>query len=124
MLQQLTRAALDISLIVAGGVVGLPSSAERSAERWVGTWSTALVGRPQTPPLPAPAGPPPFMASGCPAPPPAPAVTPPPGQTFARECALLAAYDSCDHLHPSDAGYKAMGDAIDVGLFRTTGVER
>ena len=31
---------------------------------------------------------------------------------------LLAAYDSCDHLHPSDAGYKAMGDAIDLSLFR------
>ena len=32
---------------------------------------------------------------------------------------LLAAYDSCDHLHPSDAGYKAMADAIDLALFRT-----
>src|SRR5262245_27338563 len=31
---------------------------------------------------------------------------------------FLAAYDSCDHLHPSDAGYKAMADAIDLGLFR------
>jgi len=31
---------------------------------------------------------------------------------------LLAAYDSCDHLHPSDAGYKAMGEAIDLNLFR------
>ncbi len=30
---------------------------------------------------------------------------------------LLAAYDSCDHLHPSDAGYKAMADAIDLRLF-------
>jgi lysophospholipase L1-like esterase len=30
----------------------------------------------------------------------------------------LAAYDSCDYLHPSDAGYKAMADAIDLGLFR------
>ena len=27
---------------------------------------------------------------------------------------FLAAYDSCDHLHPSDAGYKAMADAIDL----------
>jgi lysophospholipase L1-like esterase len=27
-------------------------------------------------------------------------------------------YDSGDHLHPGDAGYKAMGDAIDVTLFR------
>lgn len=31
---------------------------------------------------------------------------------------FLAAYDSCDHLHPSDAGYKAMADAIDLSLFR------
>ena len=31
---------------------------------------------------------------------------------------FLAAYDSCDHLHPNDAGYKAMGDAIDLMLFR------
>jgi lysophospholipase L1-like esterase len=30
---------------------------------------------------------------------------------------MLAAYDSCDHLHPSDAGYKAMGEAIDLNLF-------
>jgi hypothetical protein len=31
---------------------------------------------------------------------------------------FLAAYDSCDHLHPSDAGYKAMADAFDLGWFR------
>ena len=31
---------------------------------------------------------------------------------------LLAEYDSCDHLHPNDAGYKAMAEAIDLGLFR------
>lgn len=30
---------------------------------------------------------------------------------------LLPAYDSGDHLHPSDAGYQAMGDSIDLGLF-------
>ena len=30
---------------------------------------------------------------------------------------FLAAYDSCDHLHPNDAGYKAMADAIDPALF-------
>lgn len=30
---------------------------------------------------------------------------------------FLAAFDSCDHLHPSDAGYKAMADAIDLALF-------
>jgi lysophospholipase L1-like esterase len=31
---------------------------------------------------------------------------------------FLPAYDSGDHMHPSDAGYKAMGDAIDLTLFR------
>jgi lysophospholipase L1-like esterase len=30
---------------------------------------------------------------------------------------FLPAFDSGDHLHPSDAGYKAMGDAIDLSLF-------
>lgn len=30
---------------------------------------------------------------------------------------LLAAFDSGDHLHPNDAGYKAMGDSIDLSLF-------
>jgi lysophospholipase L1-like esterase len=30
---------------------------------------------------------------------------------------FLPAYDHSDHLHPSDPGYKAMGDAIDLGLF-------
>ena len=29
----------------------------------------------------------------------------------------LPAYDHGDHLHPGDAGYKAMGDAIDLSLF-------
>ena len=32
---------------------------------------------------------------------------------------LLGQYDSCDYLHPSDAGYKAMGEAIDLALFKT-----
>ncbi len=30
---------------------------------------------------------------------------------------FLPAYDSGDHLHPSDAGYKAMADSIDLNLF-------
>ena len=30
---------------------------------------------------------------------------------------FLPAYDSGDHLHPGDAGYKAMGDAVDLKLF-------
>jgi len=29
----------------------------------------------------------------------------------------LPAYDSGDHLHPNDAGYKAMADAVDLKLF-------
>jgi len=29
----------------------------------------------------------------------------------------LPAYDSGDHLHPNDAGYAAMGNSIDLGLF-------
>jgi lysophospholipase L1-like esterase len=33
---------------------------------------------------------------------------------------LLEKYDSCDYLHPSDAGYKAMGDAIDLSLFKSS----
>jgi lysophospholipase L1-like esterase len=31
---------------------------------------------------------------------------------------LLPAYDSGDHLHPGDAGYRAMADAIDLSLLR------
>ena len=34
---------------------------------------------------------------------------------------MLPAYDSGDHLHPNDAGYQAMADAIDVRLFRNGG---
>jgi lysophospholipase L1-like esterase len=29
-------------------------------------------------------------------------------------------YDSGDHLHPNDTGYKAMADAIDLALFKAT----
>ena len=31
---------------------------------------------------------------------------------------ILPAYDSGDHGHPNDAGYRAMADAIDLSLFR------
>jgi lysophospholipase L1-like esterase len=31
---------------------------------------------------------------------------------------MLPAYDGGDHLHPGDAGYKAMGEAIDLAIFR------
>ena len=33
---------------------------------------------------------------------------------------LLPEYDSGDHLHPSDAGYREMGESIDLALFRLT----
>ncbi len=36
----------------------------------------------------------------------------------ARPAWLLPANDSGDHLHPSDAGYAAMGNGIDLSLFR------
>jgi lysophospholipase L1-like esterase len=32
---------------------------------------------------------------------------------------FLERYDSCDYLHPGDAGYKAMADAIDLALFKS-----
>ncbi len=31
---------------------------------------------------------------------------------------MLSRYDGGDLLHPGDAGYEAMGAAIDLGLFR------
>ena len=36
---------------------------------------------------------------------------------------LLPAYDSGDHLHPNDIGYKAMADFVDLSLFRKGGNE-
>ncbi len=58
----------------------------QGTERWVGTWATAEVGRPQNPvpPVPGPALPPFMVNTRCGAPP-APAVVPPPGQTFAPQ---------------------------------------
>ena len=38
-------------------------------------------------------------------------------QDPANPGSFLPAYDHSDHLHPSDPGYKAMGDAIDLKLF-------
>jgi lysophospholipase L1-like esterase len=34
---------------------------------------------------------------------------------------IKAEFDSGDHLHPSDAGYKAMGESIDLALFKASG---
>jgi lysophospholipase L1-like esterase len=31
---------------------------------------------------------------------------------------MLAEYDSGDHLHPGDAGYKVMGEAVELKAFR------
>jgi lysophospholipase L1-like esterase len=36
----------------------------------------------------------------------------------AHPSTIAAAYDSGDHLHPNDAGYKAMGESIDLKLFQ------
>jgi lysophospholipase L1-like esterase len=36
----------------------------------------------------------------------------------AHPTTMLPAYDSGDHLHPNDAGYQAMADAVDLSLFR------
>ncbi len=36
----------------------------------------------------------------------------------ARPTRLLPAYDSGDRLHPNDAGYRAMGEGIDLTLFK------
>jgi lysophospholipase L1-like esterase len=36
----------------------------------------------------------------------------------ARPAAMAASYDSGDHLHPNDAGYRAMGESIDLKLFQ------
>jgi lysophospholipase L1-like esterase len=35
----------------------------------------------------------------------------------AHPARLLPAYDSGDHLHPNDAGYQAMANAVDLSLF-------
>jgi lysophospholipase L1-like esterase len=37
-----------------------------------------------------------------------------------RPARLLPAYDSGDHLHPNDAGFRAMADGIDLALFRAS----
>jgi lysophospholipase L1-like esterase len=37
---------------------------------------------------------------------------------------ILPAYDSGDHLHPGDAGYKAMGEAVDLALFARRSSDR
>jgi len=34
---------------------------------------------------------------------------------------MRSEFDSGDHLHPNDAGYKAMGESIDLSLFKPAG---
>jgi hypothetical protein len=58
--------------------LGMPAQA---ADGWIGTWSTAEVGRPLSP-LPQAPLLPPFMANQCPTPQTS-AIAPPPGQSFA-----------------------------------------
>jgi hypothetical protein len=42
----------------------------------------------------------------------------------ANPAVLAARYDSGDHLHPSDAGYQAMGDAIRLSCVTPAGGQR
>jgi hypothetical protein len=37
---------------------------------------------------------------------------------LAHPIRFLPAYDSGDHLHPNDAGHRAIADGIDLSLFR------
>jgi lysophospholipase L1-like esterase len=82
-MQKLFRALLSVALAVALGALQ-PASHAQSTERWVGTWATALIGRPQMPPMPGPPAPAPFMRNACQAPAPAanPPAQPPAGTTF------------------------------------------
>jgi lysophospholipase L1-like esterase len=79
-------AVLACAMALAIGTIA-PAPRAQSAERWVGTWATALVGRPQVPPMPGPPAPAPFKRNACPAPPaPAnPPAPPPAGGTFAPQ---------------------------------------
>ena len=78
------RRTLLSAVLLLAGLYSAALAQSAKSDRWVGTWATAEVGRPQSPFPPVP-GPPlaPFMVNtrcGAPATPP---VTPPPGQTFA-----------------------------------------
>jgi lysophospholipase L1-like esterase len=77
------RIVLAVVLFAALGALQ-PAPNAQSTERWVGTWATALIGRPQTPPMPGPPAPAPFMRNACQAPAPAanPPAQPPAGTTF------------------------------------------
>ena len=81
-MKRLTAAVLTGFLALAFGPAAPGARTQTSSGRWVGTWSTSLIGRPQVPPPPLPPAPPPFMANACPAPSAPPPVAPPPGQTY------------------------------------------
>jgi lysophospholipase L1-like esterase len=79
-LAAVTAVAVALGMLTLGGVIRAQSG---TGDRWQATWMTAEVGRPQTPPPPAPALAP-FMANTrCPAAPAPAPVAPPAGQTFA-----------------------------------------
>src|SRR5262245_15063192 len=61
--------------MLAIGAAMVSMDAQTSRTRWVATWSTSSVGRPQTLPPPGPPAPPPFMPNTCPPPAPAPPFT-------------------------------------------------
>src|SRR5881296_1724327 len=67
--QRITAVLAAVYLLASSSAI---FAQNESSDRWVGTWSTAEVGRPQTPPPPAPAFPP-FQPNQCPA---APAAAP------------------------------------------------
>src|SRR6478672_8431801 len=75
-------AAIAFAFLLVRAEPDLRAQNRSSFERWVGTWATAEVGRPQNPTAPVPA-PRPFMPNTrCAAPPP-PAVAAAPAQAFA-----------------------------------------
>ena len=67
--RQLFLVALLLALCLLANHKGMFAQSGNN-DHWVGTWSTSEVGRPQTPPPPAPALPP-FQTNQCPAAPPA-----------------------------------------------------
>lgn len=77
-----TSTALSVATLMALGALAMDLGAQTTGGRWVGTWSTAPVGRPLVPVPPGPPPPPPFMASACPLPPTPTVVTSPAGQNF------------------------------------------
>ena len=81
---EIVASLVAVTLSIAVGVFETGPHAQMLSERWSGTWATALVGRPQNPPVPGPPGPAPFMRNACPAPPApsTPAPAPPAGTTF------------------------------------------